>query len=49
MIEFIHQHIIRINYPVGTDVRNTEYMINHIKRVITKELGEEPIIEEYLL
>lgn len=46
---FIHLHIIRINYPVGTDVRATEPMIKHIKSVITRELGKEPIIEEYLL
>lgn len=46
---FIHQHIIRIDYPVGTDVRNTEPMIKHIKSVITRELGKEPIIEEYWL
>lgn len=46
---FIHMHIIRIDYPVGTDVRNTEPMIKHIKSVITRELGKEPIIEEYLL
>lgn len=46
---FIHQHIIRIDYPAGTDVRNTEPMIKHIKSVITRELGKESIIEEYLL
>ena len=46
---FIHQHIIRIDYPVGTDVRDTEPMIKHIKSVITRELGKEPIIEVYLL
>ena len=46
---FIRQHIIRIDYPVGTDVRNTEPMIKHIKSVITRELGKEPIIEEYWL
>ena len=46
---FIHSHIIRIDYPVGTDVRDTEPMIKHIKSVITRELGKEPIIEEYLL
>ena len=46
---FIHLHIIRIDYPVGTDVRDTEPMIKHIKSVITRELGKEPIIEEYLL
>ena len=46
---FIHMHIIRIEYPVGTDVRNAEPMIKHIKSVITRELGKEPIIEEYLL
>ena len=47
--QFIHLHIIRIDYPVGTDVRDTEPMIKHIKSVITRELGKEPIIEEYLL
>lgn len=46
---FIHQHIIRIDYPVGIDVSDTEPMIKHIKSVITRELGKEPIIEEYLL
>lgn len=47
--QFIHQHTITIDYPVGTDVRDTEPMIKHIKSVITREVGKEPIIEEYLL
>lgn len=46
---FIHQHIIRIDYPVGIDVSDTEPMIKHIKSVITREIGKEPIIKEYLL
>ena len=45
----VHQHIIKINYPYGTDVEDTEYMIKHIKSVITRETGVEPTIEEYLL
>ena len=49
MTDFIHQHIIRINYPYATDVRNAECMINHIKSVIRRETGTEPVIEEYLL
>ena len=48
MTDYIHQHIIKIDYPKGIDVRDTECMINHIKSVITRELGKEPIIEEYL-
>ena len=47
--QFIHLHIIRIDYPVGIDVRDTEPMIKHIKSAITREVGKEPIIEEYLL
>lgn len=47
--KYIHQHIIRITYPYQTDVEDTEYMIKHIKSVITKETGVEPTIEEYLL
>ena len=46
---FIHQHIIRIDYPIGIDVENTKPMIKHIKSVITREVGKEPKIEEYLL
>ena len=45
----VHQHIIRITYPYGTDVEDTKYMIKHIKSVITRETGVEPTIEEYLL
>lgn len=47
--KYIHQHIIRITYPCQTDVEDTEYMIKHIKSVITRETGVEPTIEEYLL
>jgi len=46
---FIHLHIIRIDYPVGTDIKDTEPMINYIKSVIRRETGTEPEIEEYLL
>lgn len=49
MTDYIHQHIIRINYPKGIDIKDTECMINHIKSVIKRELGVEPIIEEYVL
>ena len=47
--KYIHQHIIKITYPYETDVEDTEYMIKHIKSVITRETGVEPTIEEYLL
>jgi len=49
MTDYIHQHIIRIDYPKMTDVKYTECMINHIKSVIKRETGVEPVIEEYLL
>jgi len=49
MTDYVHQHIIRIDYPPLTDVKNTEYMINHIKSVIQRETGTEPTIEVYLL
>lgn len=46
---FIHLHIIKIDYPKITNVRDTECMINHIKSIIKREVGVEPVIEEYLL
>ena len=49
MTEYIHQHIIRINYQPGIDVKSTENMIEYIKSVIRKETGTEHEIEEYLL
>ena len=49
MAKFVHKHIITIEYPCLTDVRDTEHMIKHIKSVITRETGVEPTIEEYLL
>lgn len=49
MTNYIHKHIIRIDYPEGIDVKDTEPMIKHIKSVITREIGTEPKIEEYLL
>ena len=49
MINYVHKHIIRINYNSAIDVRDTEPMISFIRRVITKETGVEPEIEEYLL
>lgn len=49
MTDYVHQHIIRIDYPPLIDVRDTECMINHIKSVIRRETGIEPIIEVYLL
>lgn len=49
MTDYVHQHIIRIDYPPLTDVKDTEDMINHINSVIRRETGIEPTIEEYLL
>ena len=49
MTDFVHLHIIRIDYPVAIDKKDTECMINHIKSVIKRETGVEPTIEEYLL
>ena len=49
MTDYVHLHIIRINYPKPTDVRYTDCMINHIKSVIKRETGIEAEIEVYLL